>query len=92
MPDAPASSQRVRSGSARSPGATAVTRLLAISPAKSTAFVGRTRELRRLRELQAEVRMLSLVGPGGVGKTRLAVRLGAEVRGAFARWRRGWSI
>src|SRR5687767_6065891 len=53
-------------------------------PGDVSSFVGRKRELRRLRELQAEVRLLSLVGPGGVGKTRLAARLGAEVRGAFA--------
>jgi predicted ATPase/DNA-binding SARP family transcriptional activator/Tfp pilus assembly protein PilF len=39
-------------------------------------FVGRSAELRRIAELMAggECRLLSLVGPGGVGKTRLARR------------------
>jgi predicted ATPase len=42
-----------------------------------TSFVGRTEEIARLRELLArpEVRMVTLLGPGGIGKTRLAVEL-----------------
>ena len=38
-------------------------------------FVGREKELDRLRTLSAAHRLLCLVGPGGVGKTRLAVEL-----------------
>ena len=38
-------------------------------------FVGRERELDRLRGLSSANRLLCLVGPGGVGKTRLAVEL-----------------
>jgi predicted ATPase/DNA-binding SARP family transcriptional activator len=49
-------------------------------PAQVTPFVGRERELRevqaRLRD--PECRLLTLVGPGGIGKTRLALRT-AEV-------------
>jgi predicted ATPase len=52
-------------------------------PSEVNAFVGRERDLVRLRELLAETRLLSLVGPGGVGKTRLAIRLVAAVRDAF---------
>jgi non-specific serine/threonine protein kinase len=52
-------------------------------PSEVNAFVGRERDLVRLRELLAQTRLLSLVGPGGVGKTRLAIRLVAEVRDAF---------
>lgn len=37
-----------------------------------TTFVGRERDLERLRALSAEQRVITLVGPGGVGKTRLA--------------------
>lgn len=49
-------------------------------------FVGRAAELRRIVELlaQGECRLLSLVGPGGVGKTRLAQRAMRDVAGRFA--------
>ena len=40
-----------------------------------TGFVGRERELAELSALIQECRLLCLVGPGGVGKTRLAVEL-----------------
>jgi predicted ATPase len=52
-------------------------------PSEVSAFVGRERELARLRELQRETRLLTLVGPGGVGKTRLALRLEAELSDRF---------
>ncbi|GAA0938128.1 BTAD domain-containing putative transcriptional regulator [Nonomuraea longicatena] len=42
------------------------------APAQLTAFVGRDAELRRLADL-GEVRLVTITGPGGVGKTRLAV-------------------
>ena len=43
--------------------------------ARSTSFVGRSREQREIRALlgDADVRLLTLTGPGGTGKTRLAV-------------------
>jgi predicted ATPase/DNA-binding SARP family transcriptional activator len=48
-------------------------------------FVGRTVELRRIAELlaQDDCRLLSVVGPGGVGKTRLAQRAGQELAARF---------
>ncbi|GAA2245450.1 BTAD domain-containing putative transcriptional regulator [Kitasatospora cystarginea] len=51
-------------------------------PARSTSFVGRTEELAEVRRLLGEHRLVTLTGPGGVGKTRLAVETGAafEVR------------
>ncbi|GAA5140090.1 BTAD domain-containing putative transcriptional regulator [Pseudonocardia adelaidensis] len=37
-----------------------------------TSFVGRDRDVDRVRELLASVRLVTLIGPGGAGKTRLA--------------------
>lgn len=49
-------------------------------PAQTTRFVGREHELRRLSALLSDPgnRLISLVGPGGVGKTRLAQQAAAE--------------
>jgi predicted ATPase len=45
-------------------------------PTCQTRFIGRTRERARLRQLiENGTRLISLVGPGGVGKTRLAVEV-----------------
>jgi predicted ATPase/DNA-binding SARP family transcriptional activator len=41
-------------------------------PARATSFVGRERELALVREALAAGPLVTLVGPGGVGKTRLA--------------------
>jgi predicted ATPase/DNA-binding SARP family transcriptional activator len=50
-------------------------------PAQITSFVGRDKELSRIGELLAERRLVTLTGPGGAGKTRLAVEAGERVRG-----------
>jgi predicted ATPase/DNA-binding CsgD family transcriptional regulator len=52
-------------------------------PAEMTSFVGRRRELAETRRMLAGSRLLTLTGPGGVGKTRLALRMAAEVRRTF---------
>jgi predicted ATPase/DNA-binding CsgD family transcriptional regulator len=51
--------------------------------AEMTSFVGRRRELGETRRLLASSRMLTLTGVGGVGKTRLGLRMAAEVRRTF---------
>jgi predicted ATPase/DNA-binding SARP family transcriptional activator len=55
-------------------------------PLPLTAFVGRTRELADLARLLAEpdCRLLTLTGPGGIGKTRLAIQAAAVQASAFA--------
>ncbi|MFF7719339.1 ATP-binding protein, partial [Streptomyces luteogriseus] len=52
-------------------------------PAETTSFVDRRGELTQGRELLARARLVTLTGPGGVGKTRLAARIAARVRRAF---------
>ncbi|MEV0201186.1 LuxR C-terminal-related transcriptional regulator [Nonomuraea sp. NPDC050691] len=47
-------------------------------PAELTSFVGRRQELAEARRLLSAGRLLTLTGVGGVGKTRLALRLAAE--------------
>jgi predicted ATPase/DNA-binding CsgD family transcriptional regulator len=55
-------------------------------PRQLTRFVGRERELAEIKGLLAETTcsLLSLVGPGGIGKTRLAVQVASEMSEAFA--------
>ncbi len=55
-------------------------------PASLTTLVGRDTELAALTALlrQPAIRLLTLVGPGGVGKTRLALEVAAAVNDEFA--------
>jgi predicted ATPase/DNA-binding CsgD family transcriptional regulator len=48
-------------------------------PAEPNSFVGRERDLAELARMLGEVRALTLSGPGGIGKTRLALRLACEL-------------
>jgi len=52
-------------------------------PAEAASFVGRRRELAEVRKKLAGARLISLVGPGGVGKTRLAIRAAADLGRGF---------
>jgi predicted ATPase/DNA-binding NarL/FixJ family response regulator len=44
-------------------------------PAPLTALIGRSQELRAIGELMSTTRLVTVAGPGGVGKTRLAIEL-----------------
>jgi serine/threonine-protein kinase PknK len=44
-------------------------------PLEVTTFVGRRSERTRIRELMSESRLVTLTGFGGIGKTRLALRM-----------------
>jgi predicted ATPase/DNA-binding SARP family transcriptional activator len=52
-------------------------------PGSLTSFVGRQRELADVCELIDRARLLTLTGPGGAGKTRLALEAGAAVQSRF---------
>jgi predicted ATPase/DNA-binding NarL/FixJ family response regulator/DNA-binding XRE family transcriptional regulator len=52
-------------------------------PLAQTSFIGRDRELAELASLIGEARLVSLIGPGGAGKTRLAMEvISRSFRGA----------
>jgi non-specific serine/threonine protein kinase len=59
-------------------------RRLGLLPAEATSFVGRTRELARITALLETARMVTVVGPAGVGKTRLSLRAAALAADQFA--------
>jgi predicted ATPase/DNA-binding CsgD family transcriptional regulator len=52
-------------------------------PLEVTSFVGRRAERQQIRSLLADARLVTLTGFGGVGKSRLAVRVAADLRRAF---------
>lgn len=54
-------------------------------PVQRTALIGRDREAADLDELlsRADVRLVTLTGPGGIGKTRLALQVGSEIGDRF---------
>lgn len=52
-------------------------------PAEATSFIGRRQELAEIRKKLAIARLVSLVGPGGVGKTRLGLQIASDLGRGF---------
>src|SRR5262245_25300914 len=52
-------------------------------PTPLSSFVGRGREVAEIRELLASQRLLTLTGPGGCGKTRLAIEAVEQLAPGF---------
>ncbi|MFD0360200.1 ATP-binding protein [Nocardia sp. GCM10030253] len=55
-----------------------------VLPTPLTSFIGRTRERAELTEMIKKHRQVTAVGPGGVGKTRLALTVAAEATGEYS--------
>jgi predicted ATPase/class 3 adenylate cyclase len=53
-------------------------------PSQLSRFIGREQELVWVKELIAEHRLVTLTGPGGTGKTRLALEVGGDLLGGFS--------
>ncbi|MGE5074075.1 MAG: adenylate/guanylate cyclase domain-containing protein, partial [Anaerolineae bacterium] len=52
-------------------------------PVQLTSFIARERELKEASERVASARLLTLIGPGGTGKTRVSLQLAAELLPSF---------
>lgn len=72
---------QIREGVLSEPTRTASNNL----PQTSTRFIGRESEMEQLHDLLSDesCRLLNIVGPGGMGKTRLALQLGSELLGQY---------
>jgi len=52
-------------------------------PQQTSSFIGRERELAQCQELLKGARLLTLVGMGGLGKTRLAMQIAADLMNEY---------
>jgi predicted ATPase/class 3 adenylate cyclase len=52
-------------------------------PQQLTSFIGRDRELREIRDLLRQARLVTVVGTGGLGKTRLSLQVAADALDDF---------
>ena len=52
-------------------------------PAQVTSFVGREKEVGDVKKLLLDAHILTLIGPGGTGKTRLSIQVASDVLGNY---------
>ena len=52
-------------------------------PRELTSFIGREHDIAEVRRLLVTTRLLTLIGAGGIGKTRLALKVAAEAESAY---------
>ncbi len=76
---------RVGRATVPTPGRAPVSAAEATLPSEATPFVGREDELAQIAHLLAEpeCRLLTLVGPGGIGKTRLALQAARSLQAGY---------
>ncbi|MBK8900778.1 MAG: helix-turn-helix domain-containing protein [Anaerolineaceae bacterium] len=55
-----------------------------VTPSLPTPFIGRQYELAQIGERLGNGRLLTLLGPGGIGKTRLAIEAARQMQASFA--------
>lgn len=53
-------------------------------PVQMTSFIGRENEMKELKEIISKERLVTLIGTGGTGKTRLSLQAGADMIDEFA--------
>ncbi|MEO8664900.1 MAG: adenylate/guanylate cyclase domain-containing protein, partial [Ignavibacteria bacterium] len=53
-------------------------------PLQLTSFIGREDEMKKIKDGLKQTRLLTLTGPGGTGKTRLAIQIAADIIDDFA--------
>ncbi|MEV5894408.1 ATP-binding protein [Nonomuraea fuscirosea] len=83
-PDRRALAQRAPGPAGSGPSKSGPSRPAPVLPAPLTSFVGRVTERAQLTDLIRTHRQITAVGPGGVGKTRLALAVAADAAGDYA--------
>jgi predicted ATPase/DNA-binding XRE family transcriptional regulator len=78
-----------RRGSVRAPSSAAASRDAVLSqlvtlPSPLTTLIGRDQELKEVRRLLESHRLVTLTGPGGIGKTRVAIAAAQHIAGRYA--------
>lgn len=76
--------ETIRDGQNAAPGPVAPENARHNLPALISSFVGREAEIDRTKRLLGEARLITVTGPGGMGKTRLAIEVAQDVVPSYA--------